>query len=89
MIVETPLKPLAGVDVNEQLTMEQMKARFPSHWLLIDEPVLDDQLNVLSGRLVYASPDRNDLHRRTMMLNPKDIAVLFTGCPPAGMDFVL
>lgn len=75
--------------MNEVLTIEEIYARFPSEWVLLDEPEVNESLEVQSGRLLFHSKDRHELDREAMELRPKRFALFFTGSIPEGMAVVL
>lgn len=75
----------------EVLTMAEIENRFDSEWVLIAEPETDEQLNVLSGKVLYHDRDRIKFDRETLDLDlgPGDFAVVYTGDLPEGMEYVL
>lgn len=76
--------------MNEVLTREEIEAQFPSEWVLLADPQSDEQLRVLSGRLICHSKDRDEVHRKAIELPaPKRIAVFYTGTIPEGMAILL
>jgi hypothetical protein len=76
--------------MGEVLTMKEIEARFPSEWVLLTDPETNQNQEVVSGRLVCHSKDRDEIYRQAMALPvPRDIAVLYTG--PAfeeGMEYI-
>ena len=54
--------------MDEVLTMEEIEARFPEEWILIDQPEKDQHGNVASGRVVFHSPDRDEIGRKALEL---------------------
>jgi hypothetical protein len=73
----------------ETLTIEEIKARFDNEWILIDEPITDEALEVHGGKVLLHSKDRDEFDRRALEFKLKRFAVVFTGRPPANMEFVL
>lgn len=70
--------------MGEILTMKEIEARFPSEWVLLTDPHLNEYQEILSGRLVCHSKDRDEIHRQAMALPlPRHIAVFYTGPVPA------
>lgn len=81
----------ASVATDEILTMEEIKKRFDSEWVLIANPKKDAQLNVLGGEVVYHHPDRIVFDREVLQLNPhpKNFAVLFIGQPANDLIYLI
>lgn len=72
---------------NEKLSLSEIRKRFPDEWVLIGDPVMDDNhLDVLSGVPVYHSKDKRELCYlgRSHTSSFSKITLLFTGdLPPA------
>ncbi len=65
--------------MNETLTMKEIEDRFPSQWVLIGELVTDDQLEILSGRVLGHGPDRESVADKIDEFRPKRFTVMYTG----------
>jgi hypothetical protein len=77
-----------GTVVDEILTMAEIEARFPSEWVLLDEPQTNEAA-ILGGRVVYHHPDRDAFDRKVAGIRLKRFAVVYTGKKPADMEYVL
>jgi hypothetical protein len=76
--------------MDEVLTIAEMKSRYPSEWVLVEDPVTDDSLEVLSGKVLCHSPDRDVFDRKVMELRPRHSAFLYFGdVVPNGMEAIL
>jgi hypothetical protein len=76
--------------MTEVMTMEEIEARFPEEWLLIDQPEMDERDQLKRGRVVFHSPDRDEVYRKALELPvPRDIAFHCTKKPQPGMAHVL
>ena len=75
----------------ERLIYTEIKARYAPDWVLIGDPETDENLEILSGEVLLHSPDRDELGRRMLALQPRPahVAVDFLGEVPAGMEFVM
>ena len=71
------------------LNVSDIESRFEDEWILILDPVTDDALEVQSGAVVWHSPDREEVYRKAIELQPTRFAVLFTGTMPQGTAIVL
>ncbi len=76
---------------DEILTMDEIKKRFDSEWVLIAEPETDQFHNVLGGKVIYHHSDRSVFDREVLELDPhpNDFAVFFTGKTPEGVSYLL
>ena len=65
----------------EVMTLAEMEARFPDEWVLIIDPAFEDEVSweILEGRVMFHSPDRDEVHRVTMRLRPWSAATVFMG----------
>jgi hypothetical protein len=73
----------------EILTLDEMKARFDSEWVLVVDPEVDEQLRVVRGKVAYHSKNRDELDRKMIELRPKSSATLYTGKMPDNTAIVL
>ncbi len=65
--------------VTEILTLAQIEARFPDEWVLIENPELDEDLEIVQGRVIAHSPDRATVDSQALRLRPRFSAYHFTG----------
>jgi hypothetical protein len=77
----------AGTD--EMLTKQEIEERYPSEWVLIEDPEVDEQLDVIRGKVIWHSPDRDEVDRKMLELRPKSPATVYTGAWPEGMEYIL
>ena len=74
---------------NEVLTLADIQARFPSEWVLIEDPEVDEHLEIIQGPVVWHSKDRDEVYQKAIDLRPKSAATLYTGPWPENMEYVL
>lgn len=68
--------------MSDVLTMEEIEDRFDQEWVLLDDPTWTGS-EILSGKLLYHSKDRDEVWRKAHELPPPvNIAVLYIGRPP-------
>lgn len=72
-----------------EMTLEEMESEFDSEWVLVGEPVTDEALNILQGRVLHHSKDRDEVYRKAVSLRPKRSAIVYTGRIPEGTAVVL
>ena len=75
--------------MTERLTYPEIKARYAPDWVLIGDPETDERLEILSGEVLFHSPDRNELGRRMLELRPSHCAVEFLGQIPDDLVLML
>jgi hypothetical protein len=72
------------------LSLREMAARWPGEWVLIDQPVLDEQACVVEGRVVFHAPERERVYEHVDELPvPRRYAVEYVGPRPSGQEFLL
>jgi hypothetical protein len=59
--------------------LDEIKARFPSEWVLIGEPQTDEALELLAGEVLFHSTDRDEVDHKLMELRPHRFAVRYLG----------
>ena len=75
--------------MDKVLTIAEIESQFDSEWVLVEEPQTNEALEVQSGKVLYHSRNRDEFDRKVLEFRPKRFAVLFTGEPQEGMEFVL
>lgn len=74
--------------MDQTLTIGQIKAQFDNEWVLIDDPITDERLEVHGGKVLFHSKDRDEFDRRSLEFKTTRFAVVFTGGPPPGVEFI-
>ena len=75
--------------MDDLLTIVQIEEQFASEWVLVEDPQVNDVLEVQSGKIRWHSKDREEVYRQAVALRPKRFAVLYTGRMPEGTAIVL
>jgi hypothetical protein len=75
--------------MSEVLTAAEIEVRYPNEWILVEDPTTNDALEVLSGKVLCHSPNRDEMYRKAVELRPKNCAFLYTGTIPEDMEFAL
>jgi len=75
--------------MDKQMTIEEIESRFDSEWVLVEDPQTNEALEVLGGRVVHHSKDRDEVYRKAVSLRPKRCAVVYTGEIPEDTAVVL
>ena len=71
------------------MTISEIESEFDSEWVLVDEPETNEQLEVLKGKVLHHSKDRDEVYRKAVTLRPKRSAILYRGSIPEGTVVVL
>jgi hypothetical protein len=75
--------------MDDVLTLTEIEAQFASEWILVADPLINESLEVQSGKVVWHSKDRDEVYRKAVALRPKRFAVLYTGKMPKDTAVVL
>jgi hypothetical protein len=71
------------------MTNAEIRSGFDSEWVLLVEPETNEQLEVVKGKVVHHSKDRDEVYRKAITLSPKRFAILYTGQIPEGSEVIL
>jgi transposase len=63
----------------EILTLAEIQQRYPRQWVLIVEPDLDEEFNVIRGKVLAASPDQDEAYSKLSLRKGKLLAIEYTG----------
>ena len=75
--------------IKRQMTMAEMESEFAGEWILVEDPETNDALELVQGKVVHHSPDRDEVYRQAVALRPRRCAILYTGKIPADAAVVL
>jgi len=65
--------------MDEVLTLKEIEVRYAPDWVLIAEPEVDDHLEVIRGKVVFHSPNSDEIYRKATELKLNRIAVRYLG----------
>jgi hypothetical protein len=75
--------------MDEILTRAQIEERFPNEWVMVEDPDLDEQNEVIRGKVISHSPDRLTAYRALFNSKAKRCATLFTGTVAPGVEILI
>ena len=75
--------------MDEVLTIAEIEAKFDAEWVLIENPLTDEALQVRSGKVRWHDKDRGEVYRRAVEARPKRFAIVYTGKMPLNTAIVL
>jgi hypothetical protein len=71
------------------LTVDEIRSRFASEWVLVGDPELTESLVVIRGNVLWHSRDRDEVYRKARGLRPVHSTILYTGTLPDEAAVVL
>jgi len=71
------------------MTISEVNDRFKSEWVLFGDVELGPHNDVIKGRVLFHSKDRDEVYRKLIELRPTRGATHFTGTMPANTAIVL
>lgn len=71
------------------LSLAEIHERFDSEWVLLKNPEVDENLQIIKGEVVCHSKDRDKVYERAIALRLEHSATLYTGTMPANTAIVL
>ena len=75
--------------MNQVMSVVEIEAQFQSEWVLIEDPQTTDTLQVMGGRVLWHSSDRDEVYRKARELQPRHSAILYTGKMPRDTAIIL
>ena len=75
--------------MEQEMTMAEIENQFDSEWVLVEEPQTNDDLEVIKGKVLHHSKDRDEVYRKAIALRPKRSAILYTREIPEDTAVVL
>ncbi|MEX2315632.1 MAG: hypothetical protein WD669_00665 [Pirellulales bacterium] len=78
-----------GGPVDRVMTIEEIEAQYPSEWILIEDPIAGEGMEVLGGMVRWHSPDRDEMYRKAIELRLPRSATHYTGRIPEGTAIIL
>lgn len=75
--------------MDKTLTISEIRSRYDREWVLLEDPQVDDNLEILRARVTFHSKDRDEVDRKALELRPKHAAFLYIGTMPKDAAIVL
>jgi hypothetical protein len=75
--------------MDKLLTIDEIQSRFPSQWVLVEDPQTDSSLEVRHGTVRFHSKDRDEVYRKAAELRPPRFAMIYTGKIPKDTAIIL
>ena len=65
--------------ISKRLSLGEIRQCYPNQWVLVIEPKLDDDLNLMEGEVVYHTSDKEDLYNHLYLSGEHSSALEYTG----------
>ena len=75
--------------MNEVMSVLEIQEKFDSEWILVEDPETTESLEVVKGKVVWHSKNRDEVYRKARELAPRSSAILYTGIVPQEGKLVL
>ena len=74
--------------MDDGLTIDEIEARYAPDWVLIGNPQTDESLALRAGKILFHSPDQDEVCRKAMEFPPGRYALRFLGIIPEDLVLV-
>ena len=64
------------------MTLKEIMRKYKDEWLLIEYTSLDDNLNVVEGKVIAHSPNKEKIYAQLMNTKGKNVAIEYAGKLP-------
>ena len=65
--------------ISKRLSLAEIHQNYPNQWVLVIEPQLDDDLNIIDGEVAYHTSDKEDLYNHLHLSGEYSFALEYTG----------
>ncbi|MEG3939208.1 MULTISPECIES: hypothetical protein [unclassified Microcoleus] len=69
-------------EISKILSLEEIFRLYPDEWVLIVNPELDEELNVIRGEVLAHATERDEIYSKLSLRNGKSVAIEYTGSIP-------
>ncbi len=68
---------------------EEIFKTYKDKWVLIECEQMDENFEVIEGKILYHSKDKDDVYKKLLELRPKDYVIEYTGQIPEDLAVML
>ena len=68
---------------------KDIKNKFKNQWVLIEVENVDESFNVLEGKVLAHSKDKDEIYQKLLKIKPKEFSIEFTGEVPEDLAVVM
>ena len=73
---------MSATTTENVMTLAEIEKTFDNEYVLVEDPELDRSNEVIRGKVLFHSKNRDEVDAAAMRLRPKHSAFLFTGPVP-------
>jgi len=66
-----------------------IKKKFRDQWVLIEVQKVDESFNVLEGKVLAHSKDKDEIYQRLLQIRPREFSIEYTGEVPEDLAVVM
>lgn len=67
------------------MELNDIHKRYKGEWLLVEYEQLDEDLNVVRGKVLAHSRDKNEIFQQLVQIKGKNIAIEYAGAAPKSL----
>jgi hypothetical protein len=71
------------------LTLEEIREQYAGEWVLIEYVELDEDMQIVRGRVLAHSPDVEQIYRKLPSLRNQQVAIEYLGQVPEDVAVIL
>ena len=71
------------------MTLSVINEKFEAEWVLLEDPELDENREIVKGRVLFHSKNRDEVDHEMLTLRPRHGATVYTGSIPSDAAVVL
>lgn len=68
---------------------KEILKKYRDEWVLIECKQVDENFEVIDGKVLYCSKDKDEVYKKLLELRPKDCAIEYTGKIPEDLAVML
>ncbi|MEG4106343.1 hypothetical protein [Microcoleus sp. S13_C5] len=76
-------------EIGQIMSLEKIFSLYPDEWVLIVNPELDEELNVIRGEVLAHATERDEIYSKLSLRNGKSVAIEYTGSIPDNIAVML
>jgi len=76
-------------EIDPIMSLEEIFSLYPDEWVLIVNPELDEELNVIRGEVLAHATERDEIYSKLSLRNGKSVAIEYTGSIPDNIAVML
>ncbi|MEG4303792.1 hypothetical protein [Microcoleus sp. D3_18a_C4] len=76
-------------EIGKIMSLEEIFSLYPDEWVLIVNPQLDEELNVIRGEVLAHATERDEIYSKLSLRKGKSVAIEYTGSIPDNIAVML